>query len=130
MLRIGIKHVTLPAKEGLRTEEKVIDLSETYSGTLPNAPADTDGHTSVTATRETFKYRYADRSTRDGAIPTMEELKQVCVTELNSTPEGKLKMECDLQKFLRGNGHEWLWTPAYCPWLQPIETFWAGGKNQ
>ena len=71
MLRIGIKHVTLPAKEGLRTEEKVIDLSETYSGTLPNAPADTDGHTSVTATRETFKYRYADRSTRDGAIPTM-----------------------------------------------------------
>ena len=43
---------------------------------------------------------------------------------------GREKLECNLQKFLRSIGAEWLWTPAYCPWLQPIETFWAGGKNQ
>ena len=128
-MSIGIKQVTLPAKEGLRTEATRINIGETYSDTLPNAPADTDGHTSVSATREMFKYRYADRSTRDGTIPTMEELKQACVAELNSTAEGKLKMECDLQKFLRSKSYEWLWTPPYCPWLQPIETFWAGGKN-
>ena len=26
-------------------------------------------------------------------------------------------------------GHDVLWTPPYCPDLQPIETFWAIGKN-
>jgi hypothetical protein len=60
----------------------------------------------------------------------MEELKEVCIAELQSTPQGREKLECNLQKFLRSIGAEWLWTPAYCPWLQPIETFWAGGKNQ
>ena len=26
-------------------------------------------------------------------------------------------------------GHEIVWTPPYCPKLQPIELFWAAGKN-
>jgi hypothetical protein len=130
MLKTGITHVTLPAKPGVRNAAQRIELGEKFSDELPNAPADTAGHTSVDQTRETFKYKYAERSTRDGRIPTMEELKEVCIAELQSTPQGREKLECNLQKFLRSIGAEWLWTPAYCPWLQPIETFWAGGKNQ
>ena len=26
-------------------------------------------------------------------------------------------------------GYKILWTPPYCPKLQPIEMFWAAGKN-
>jgi hypothetical protein len=38
-------------------------------------------------------------------------------------------LECQVEKYLKGRGHEVLWTPPYCPDLQPIELFWAAGKN-
>eukprot|EP00957_Ditylum_brightwellii_P186274 14181061-Ditylum_brightwellii.AAC.1 len=31
--------------------------------------------------------------------------------------------------YLKDRSHEILWTPPYCPSLQPIETYWACGKN-
>ena len=51
-------------------------------------------------------------------IPTMPELKEIIIAHLNSTEEGQKKLECNLQKFLREKGHQWLWTPAYCPWVR------------
>ena len=124
---------------------------------LKSIPADVDGHTSVNTDPETWKYRYAQNATRGGLIPTMPELKEVIIDHLSSTEDGQKKLECNLQKFLREKGHQWLWTPAYCPWvrtasqpdyraaitadllltacvmppeqLQPIETYWATGKN-
>jgi len=75
-----------------------------------------------------FKYKCAERATRDGKIPTTEELKGACVKEMNDNHQDLL--QCDVQKILKAAGHTWLWTPPYCPWLQPIETFWAHGKNR
>jgi hypothetical protein len=39
------------------------------------------------------------------------------------------RLECKVESLLKLNGHEILWTPPYCPDLQPIELFWAAGKN-
>ena len=39
-------------------------------------------------------------------------------------------LDYKVKAFLRDNGgHKILWTPPYCPELQPIELFWAAGKN-
>lgn len=60
-------------------------------------------------------------------IVKVDELKIAYVTWLkeNNLP----KLECKIEKYLKERGHEILWTPPYCPDLQPIELFWAGGKN-
>ena len=34
-----------------------------------------------------------------------------------------------MEKFLWDRRHHVLWTFSYCPELQPIELFWAAGKN-
>jgi hypothetical protein len=127
MIKVGVTQVTLPAKEGLRSAPNAIDLSERIDSTEAYAPAVTSNLSAANDSAEFFKYKYAERATRDGMIPTTEELKGVCVKEMNDNHQDKL--QCDVQKLLKENGHTWLWTPAYCPWLQPIETFWAHGKN-
>ena len=118
MVKIGVKNVTLPANAARATEVR-IDLSETFDSSLPNAPDDKDGHTSKESERETTKFKYAERATSDGLIPTIPDLKDACVAELNKSTHRHL-LQCDVQKFLHGKGHRWLWTPPYCPWLQPV----------
>jgi hypothetical protein len=34
-----------------------------------------------------------------------------------------------VERLLQSKGYEVLWTPPYCPDLQPIELFWVAGKN-
>jgi hypothetical protein len=97
-------------------------MEEAYAPAVSSNLSATDGSASF------FKYKYAERATRDGTIPTTEELKGLCVKEMNENH--KEKLQCDVQKILKEAGHTWLWTPPYCPWLQPIETFWAHGKNR
>jgi hypothetical protein len=127
MEKVGLKKLTLPVKEGLRSVPLEIDITEKLDETRPNAPADTGGFTSTDENRDGTIYKYAGRATKDGKVPTIEELKGVCVKELNENH--KEKLQCDVQKKLQFMGHSWIWTPAYCPWLQPIETFWAGVQS-
>ena len=59
--------------------------------------------------------------------PTTEEMKYSIMAYLkNNQPE---LMECKVEKYLVDRGHSVLWTPPYSPDLQPIELFWAAGKN-
>ena len=39
------------------------------------------------------------------------------------------KLLCSFETRMNEEGYEILWTPPYCPKLQPIEMFWAAGKN-
>ena len=56
-----------------------------------------------------------------------DELKRAYVKWLKANkPE---KLACKVERLLEQRGHKILWTPPYCPKLQPIEVFWAGGKN-
>ena len=59
--------------------------------------------------------------------PTVEELRYGIVAYLQAhKPE---VLECKVTKLMNSLGHHILWTPPYCPHLQPIELFWAAGKN-
>jgi transposase len=60
-------------------------------------------------------------------VATVDELRTSYMLWLKQNkPE---KLECKVERLLRDSGHEILWTPPYCPDLQPIELFWAAGKN-
>jgi transposase len=60
-------------------------------------------------------------------IANGEELKVAFVSYLrDNKPE---MLECKVEKFLHDKGFKVIWTPPYCPDLQPIELFWAAGKN-
>ena len=30
------------------------------------------------------------------------------------------KIQCQVEGMLKEKGHRWIWTPPYCPWLQPV----------
>ena len=60
-------------------------------------------------------------------VPSTTELQLGFVNWLKENkPE---LLECKFEKEMKAKGHNILWTPPYCPDLQPIETFWAVGKN-
>ena len=60
-------------------------------------------------------------------IPTKREL-QLSMVEYMKDHLPHL-LECKVEKIMKERGHHILWTPPYCPQLQPIELFWACGKN-
>jgi ribosomal protein S19E (S16A) len=60
-------------------------------------------------------------------VANAEELKIAFVTYL-SEKKPELR-ECQVERVLCDRGHRVLWTPPYCPELQPIGLFWAAGKN-
>jgi transposase len=60
-------------------------------------------------------------------IPTLEELKIGII--LYFQKHNPSLLECKVTKLMSDHGHSILWTPPYSPHLQPIELFWAAGKN-
>jgi len=66
-------------------------------------------------------------SSTKARVATLEELKVAFVTFCKE--EKPELLECQVEAFLRERHHDILWTPPYCPELQPIELFWAAGKN-
>lgn len=60
-------------------------------------------------------------------VGTLEELKIAFVTYLKS--EKRTALACKVERYLEDEEHGILWTPPYCPELQPIELFWAVGGN-
>lgn len=60
-------------------------------------------------------------------IPNKREL-QIAMVEYMREHLPHL-LECKVERILQEKGHHILWTPPYCPQLQPIELFWAAGKN-
>lgn len=62
-------------------------------------------------------------------VPTLEEMKAGFLGALRGHPEKCKLLQCKIESVLAERGHQWLWTPPYSPKLQPIELFWAAGKN-
>ena len=62
--------------------------------------------------------------------PCCANLEELKISFLNWMRENKPELlACKVEKYLHDLGHVILWTPPYCPKLQPIKLFWAGGKN-
>jgi hypothetical protein len=60
-------------------------------------------------------------------LPSVAEIKTGIVEYFK---ENKPEMlECKFEQYMSERGHMILWTPPYSPDLQPIELFWAAGKN-
>ena len=71
--------------------------------------------------------RFSNRST-DPFIPTLEELQVGFAEYLRE--KNPAALECKVESVLKSEGYDVLWTPPYTPDLQPIEVFWAIGKNR
>ena len=53
-------------------------------------------------------------------VPNADELRDGILRALREAKSPKL--ECKVEQMLREHGHRWIWTPPYCPWLQPVRT--------
>lgn len=86
---------------------------------------DYDSHCVIEFNKTDFKKR---KTTRTPFIPTVDELQLGFAKWLKENkPEA---LECKVERLLKERGYDILWTPPYCPDLQPIETFWGIGKNR
>ena len=66
-------------------------------------------------------------ATKRPFTPTNQELKLAMVAWMcKEKPE---LLACKVEARLESEGFTVLWTPPYCSELQPIELFWAAGKN-
>ena len=51
-------------------------------------------------------------------IPDADEIRSGYVRALKDM--GSDKVNCQVEGLLKAHGHSWIWTPPYCPWLQPV----------
>jgi transposase len=63
-------------------------------------------------------------------IPNVDELKMGIMDYISRPANGLVHLvDCKVEGFLKERGHRIIWTPPYCPDLQPIETFWGCAKG-
>ena len=75
-----------------------------------------------------FDVEAFSKRTTDPFVPTVSELQVGFAAYLRDNNPAAL--ECKVEKVLKAEGYDVLWTPPYTPDLQPIEIFWAIGKNR
>jgi hypothetical protein len=113
-----IEYIDLP-----NTVERLAALSE-MGEFLDDVQYIDDEYCRVAFNVNKFKQR---SSASKPFIPNLEELKMGIIKYIkNNKPD---LLECLIEKKLNERGHRILWTPPYSPDLQPIELFWAAGKN-
>eukprot|EP00968_Pinguiococcus_pyrenoidosus_P027038 scaffold7350_cov233-Pinguiococcus_pyrenoidosus.AAC.3 len=61
-------------------------------------------------------------------IPTALELKSATMTWLHAHRPEKMKSKAVVE--IERLGGKVIWLPPYCPFFNPIETYWAVGKNR
>lgn len=117
MKKYEVDHILLP----LTDERKALleSLAEGHGHVVE------DGHLRVPFDEEGFKKTKSKYNSL--TTPTADELKVGFVVWLKKNKPDALR--CKIEKFIEDEGGAVLWTPPYCPDLQPIELFWAAGKN-
>jgi hypothetical protein len=117
-LKYNIEYIDLP-----NTVERLSAMAE-VNDILDNVQYLDDEYCRVVFDHNLFKNRSGNNKP---FIPTVEELKFGIMKYLKENRPDLL--ECKIEKKLKENGHRVLWTPPYSPHLQPIELWWAAGKN-
>jgi transposase/ribosomal protein L30E len=124
------------------SKSKLLDMMETHGCDYVDIPVsdrrfdaldlgdvsgvtDMGGYFRVEFQKEDFEQR---ASKNKPFLPNLDELRLGFAEWLrDNKPEAR---ECLVERLLRESGHDVLWTPPYCPDLQPIELFWAAGKGR
>jgi hypothetical protein len=122
LLQLGVKHnieyIDLPL-----TVERLAALSE-IGELLDDVQYLSEEYCRVAFNPEKFKQHSANNKP---FIPNIDELRMGILKYIqDNKPE---LLDCEIEGFLKQRGHRILWTPPYSPDLQPIELFWAAGKN-
>jgi hypothetical protein len=104
-----------------REQDVRIELGKEIPSAQPNA--NSAGDIEHAAERSTSKYFYSQTGRKGTTIPTTDELKEACIVEIKriKAEDGTDLLKCAVQEMLENGGHQLIWTPAYTPWLQPIE---------
>ena len=117
MVELGVDTVDLPYSTAQRTEL----VEEKLDATVQDANGEFFS----------FPFKPDEQNERAGKqkprVASVEELRLSFVTWLQKNKPSLL--HCAVELLLKSNNHRILWTPAYCPDLQPAELFWAAGKN-
>ena len=112
----GIEYIDLPCNDSSR-----IELDDDEDDTILHMGEDT------LRVKFSFEEQIQRKTKNRPKVATAKELKFAFVAYLaEHNPE---VIECEVENYLKSRGHDILWTPPYCPDLQPIELFWAVGKN-
>lgn len=133
---------------GSKTKSKLVDICEKYNIYFLDLPfnesryaaleegmddddddlidsiTDIGAYCRVAFQKKMFKEK---ASSNNPFIPTTDELKEAMVRYMAEYIPALL--ECKVERYLSDRGHSIMWTPPYTPDLQPIELFWAAGKN-
>ena len=118
MAEYNTQYIDLPL-----TTDKREDLADA-AGHLPNDDQDMGDSVRIPFVPEEQKQTARASTPR---VATLEELKVAFVSYLKVEKPDALK--CIVEQIFKEKGHHILWTPPYSPDLQPIEKFWAAGKN-
>lgn len=117
MKKYELDHILLPLTD---EREKLLEsLAEGHGHVVE------DGHVRVPFDEEGFKKTKSKYNSL--TTPTADELKVGFVVWLKKHKPDVLR--CKIEKFIEDEGGAVLWTPPYCPDLQPIELYWAAGKG-
>ena len=113
MVKVNVEYIDLPInEERLRLSDNDSDVE------------DRGMHIRVPFDSEEQRERAGVSKPR---IANLEELKVAFVTYLKENDCSALN--CEVENIMKKEGFIILWTPPHSPDLQPIETFWANGKN-
>lgn len=121
----GMEDLALPA-----TEKR--DAKRALPETQLALPRNRRRGVRVVRVRVPTKVQVDDAMMKRGGVyvPTAEEMRGGFISYLKADPELAKLLECKLkQMLLDDGGHELLFTAPYAFWSQPIELFWAAGKN-
>jgi hypothetical protein len=114
--KYDVEYIDVPLND-VRLRE--LDKSDTIDGVT-----DMGDYCRVEFHPDTFKQRAGSNKP---FLPSVAEMK-TGVVEYFKEHKPEL-LDCKFERFMQERGHIILWTPPYSPDLQPIELFWAAGKN-
>lgn len=117
-IKHNVEYIDVPA-----TDRRIAAMNAEVSGS-ENVMLAGNNMIRVLFDEDTFR---ETASNRIPFVPNLDELKLGVIGYLQEHNPSML--ECKVTTLMKEHGHTILWTPPYSPHLQPIELFWAAGKN-
>jgi len=149
----------MPSLSSMKTKKELYELMTKGAGAFPGLPEGAtltlpvvEGKRPTALTVPVTEEMLGTAHKSKPKIPSVEEMKLSFLEAVRADDNLKHHLNCKLEEFIAdhntrinpdmqlcteenatanhlGWGSFMLWTPPYCPALQPIEEFWGAGKN-